>query len=183
MNPEMHMPCPVCGAVVLAGIQRCRYCGELLAEQREPAAAAPDEMPRQLGTEHHALLVAIGTLALPVHAALSGLTPPYSVPMEAMAIGPHATAAVVLGAILGLVWLPRFSRSMAPVLAFVLNGLAFVQMASWRAMVLPIDPDLLPLGCMIGLVAALGAWAGRGLAWFTRRSLDDVVEATTMPEM
>ncbi len=97
MTPEMHTPCPVCGAMALTGSHRCRYCGEVLVDDLELAETEVERASAGVGTDNIALLVAIGSTALPVHAAISGFTPPYDIPIEAVALGPHVLVAVVLG--------------------------------------------------------------------------------------
>jgi hypothetical protein len=170
MNPELHVPCPVCGAMAPVGSQRCRYCGEgfTLAQERPDQ----DEPPAWVwGTDNHALLLAIGTLALPVHAYLSRFTPPYDVPLGAHPLVPGGSAAVALGLILGWMWRRR-TWLMPCVVAFVCNGTAFLFMTSWRALASRFDPELLPLACIVATFGVVGAAIGGALAWLARGSGD-----------
>jgi len=167
--------------MALTGSHRCRYCGEVLVEEVGTDELEAEPVEGGLGTANFALLVAIASTAIPVHAAISRFTPPYDVPVEMVAVGPHAVAAVLLGFSVGLLWRAPSARIVPLSIAFLFNGLAFVQMSSWRAMVMPIDVDLLPLGCMVGLVAGMSALLGRSVAAFTRTGVDSSDEAIATP--
>ena len=166
MSPEIHIPCPGCGATVMAVMPRCRYCGELLAASEPPPPLAA---PRPIGIRDHALLVAIAAMALPCQSSLASLTPPYRIPHEAIALVPMAAAAAVLGWVLGAVWLPRRTWLLAPAMAFAFHALSAAFVLSWRRLELPLDPALLGVACTIGAAALLATGLGGGAGWLWRR--------------
>ena len=168
MAPEAHIPCPCCGATIPVSMPRCRYCGGPVGAPA-PAQSEGPPVEGSLGLHNHALLVALAATALPAQAALSPLTPPYQVPLTAVALLPMVSMAAVLSLLLGAVWLPRRSGRVAPLLLAALHGLSVAVVLSWRRAVLPLDLDVWPLACAAAAAALLAAVLGRGAGWLWRR--------------